>query len=746
MSQLNPFARPWTPNSHNVEAAKQEQPRSALCLSSSPPPCTQLDLDALPMQILSAVVSHVAAPKDICSCLQANRQLREAVGVGQTMLVLTEQQRHKLNNPLHAGLLDQLVLSAVKYMPGMVHCSLSALPLEPHHISSLLNGLPHLVTLDVSGARKLTPVVTQVLQKSRAQCSLQCLNLQRCFQLTPACLSELLMQSCGWSSCSTADNSSCMHPAGASNLQCIALSHLSLLAWPPVTPESATSSCPDPAPGEVPGLAASAAGPACQIDTESATSPSIDFAAAAFWAQLQHEVDRALLRLPSHSRLPGGMLSWWHPPASNLKQGSSLRVISLNNCSSLSVEGLMTLAVACPRLEYLMLGGSTFAAGWPSTSSVAGQAMGPAAAAAAVARREVYVPPQVAAAVGATDQEGAACGSTGEVPAALLQLADVLQLPSALPWEELSSCCAAQPAELGCCCSCSRGRAAVGIDDGENVEIRKRLMRYEPVASALLAAKWQALALAYTAVLLPQLKVIEVTFLPPGVRGWLRVALGRLREGQPTTAGSFSRGSPGKAAAAAALLKAGADPMMSNTAGETPLYIAALRGHLPVVQLLLRHMSAAGIDWTHSRLYGDAWTPLMAAAVANRVDVALCLLRTAQQEQQQGQSRTSCRTMYQAQGGAACFSEPWQLAGSSGGSGDAAHLVGVQRLLSAENRYGQTALHIAARKGCRELLQLLLCYGAGQVAMHVDASGDTPFDVARRYGHEGALHELMQQC
>jgi len=52
----------------------------------------------------------------------------------------------------------------------------------------------------------------------------------------------------------------------------------------------------------------------------------------------------------------------------------------------------------------------------------------------------------------------------------------------------------------------------------------------------------------------------------------------------------------------------------------------------------------------------------------------------------------------------------------------------------------------AARKGCRELLHLLLCYGAGQVAMHADASGDTPFDVARRHGHEGALHELMQQC
>lgn len=75
----------------------------------------------------------------------------------------------------------------------------------------------------------------------------------------------------------------------------------------------------------------------------------------------------------------------------------------------------------------------------------------------------------------------------------------------------------------------------------------------------------------------------------------------------------------GQAAAVAVLLEAGADAMVSNTAGETPLYIAALRGHLQVVELLLGHLSAANVDWTQRQLYGDAWTPLMAAAVANRV-------------------------------------------------------------------------------------------------------------------------------
>jgi hypothetical protein len=84
----------------------------------------------------------------------------------------------------------------------------------------------------------------------------------------------------------------------------------------------------------------------------------------------------------------------------------------------------------------------------------------------------------------------------------------------------------------------------------------------------------------------------------------------------------------GRAAAAAELLQAGADALVGNTAGETPLYIAALRGHLSVVELLLGHLSAAEVDWTQRQLYGDAWTPLMAAAVANRVSACHVTVRS----------------------------------------------------------------------------------------------------------------------
>jgi hypothetical protein len=53
----------------------------------------------------------------------------------------------------------------------------------------------------------------------------------------------------------------------------------------------------------------------------------------------------------------------------------------------------------------------------------------------------------------------------------------------------------------------------------------------------------------------------------------------------------------GRAAAAAALLEAGADVRAKNAAGEAPLYIASLRGHLAMVQLLLQYHEQESISW-----------------------------------------------------------------------------------------------------------------------------------------------------
>ena len=60
-----------------------------------------------------------------------------------------------------------------------------------------------------------------------------------------------------------------------------------------------------------------------------------------------------------------------------------------------------------------------------------------------------------------------------------------------------------------------------------------------------------------------------------------------------TTAEECDRGR-----AAVALLAAGANVRAKNAAGEAPLYIAALRGHADLVQLLLAYHEQCGIAWT----------------------------------------------------------------------------------------------------------------------------------------------------
>lgn len=814
------------------------------------------------------------------------------------------------------------------------------LPLEHSHTSNLAHGLPHLSVLDLSGCKKLQPRVTKLLQQPGALQKLQCLNLQRCFQLNDLCLTDLLARSCRLVASQNEDSCSSASAAAASSaLQCIALSHLNLAAWPPAAHSNSTTSST----ASTVAVGGFAEGNSCS-------------ATAAFWQQVQDVVRAALLHLPSGldvaALLPhGGASSAVPRTVSN--SSSSLRVVVLNNCSQLSIEGLLTIAIACPQLELLMLGGSTLKASWdsgPAAGSAAAAGGGGSTAepgdqegAAAGAAAGAYVPPRVAAAAGhGSGTVYGVCAGQERLPAALQQLAALLELPPVLPWEALSACCTQQDGmgcqQRACTCCCSEeggsgSRAGTG-SSSKRAQARSQLQKNEPSAAALAAARSHALTLAYAAALLPQLKVLEVTFMAPGVAaGWLRACMRRMQllrarssrsfgssiagsgvqalyrscstdssgsgtascssggscmsccggddccplysiqcvDGSdssstrscPTvwdftciasvqqalqmvqdcrrsyqTAGkagtgagaalandggsrssvlnpacletalrcaancSWSRGrstplhlaaergcaqhisalvrggaavaardssgaSPlfvaaeaGNAAAVSVLLQAGADPLVGNTAGETALYIASLRGHLPVVEVLLSHLSAAKVDWMQEGLYGDAWTPLMAAAVANRVDVALCLLQAAtgfskagvEQQQQSagaGVAGGSGSSAIRYQNHAYAYRKQGRCSLDKGSSDrdSSSEGAGVERLLAAENRYGQTALHIAARKGCRELLRLLLLYGAVQVAGQVvDASGDTWTDVARRHGHDVALRELLQQC
>lgn len=81
----------------------------------------------------------------------------------------------------------------------------------------------------------------------------------------------------------------------------------------------------------------------------------------------------------------------------------------------------------------------------------------------------------------------------------------------------------------------------------------------------------------------------------------------------------FAACEAGRTRAVKCLLAAGASATLRNSAGEAPLYIAALKGWERTVDLLLAHFKQRGVSWQAQRLYdGDGWTPLMAAAVGGR--------------------------------------------------------------------------------------------------------------------------------
>lgn len=773
----------------------------------------------------------------------------------------------------------------------MAACNLSTLPLGHSHVAALAAGLPNLRMLDLAGCQKLQPgVVALLLSGCQRAASLQVLNLQRCFQLTDASLSDMLLLS--------------REPTA--ELQCAALSHLTLTSWPPAAPVARAGGA-----NTTYGSAAATAAGAVTAAT-AANQPS-----AGGWASLQRAAAAALLRLPPGLDAATAAAPAAAPlpvyPLATPPPGGGLRILALSNCVGLSAEGLLLLAGAAPRLQYLLLGGCVLRPG-SSSSSDAGDG-GPGSSAAADA-----------------------CMPGGALPPALQQLAMTLQLPDMLPWSQLQ----------GCGCSTAAAAAAAGAHDeapttttchpSSSTPARRQLQRAEPSPAALCRAREAGLALTYAAALLPELRAIEVTSLAPGVAGWLRTSLSRLHDLRTTSSttsstissttssiissttsslnttmtvsagadihharcapstlsycccccccrcgdgnhggnsgSGFDRGrctrtyttprvwdlacvcaaedtlveldmsecaavkeaavaaapsnssgsccpggsggsrycttsetrqppnhtpfqvarsalqtvlrcaancsnrgratplhiaaergcarhvrallrtgaavsardasgatplfvaaEAGAVAAAAALLRAGGDPLLPNTAGETPLYIASLRGHLDVVQQLLGALCLARVDWLGAGLYGDGWSPLHAAAVANRVDVARALLRAAA-------GGSCCGTTH-----AGGFKQQ-QLGGTTVSAPVAAvtspPTAGVRRLLAAENRYGQTALHIAARKGCRELLVALLAHGAAAVSGGVmDAAGDTPLMVAARHGHDRALRELL---
>ncbi|PSC75657.1 serine threonine-phosphatase 6 regulatory ankyrin repeat subunit A [Micractinium conductrix] len=483
--------------------------------------------------------------------------------------------------------------------------------------------------------------------------ALRTVTLQRCFQLTSGALTDVLAAA----------------GAPGSRLACAALSHLSLADWP----EAAA-----------PAAAAAAGAAGSEVPAATAPAPATRPAAAA-------------------ARGP--------PPA------GGLRMLALQNCTKLGHGALAALADACPSLEALMLGGTSFAeafaAAGDGTTSAGGDgdaSEAPPAGLPAPLIERFYDSALDALAEGSplpallgsdTSYASYIASIVAHLAALVAQLPRlrVLELTFGLPGlapalQRLAviepQLLAGRPAPLQVWDLCStatmaeaqawrRGVAGVSAAD----------------ADALLCAAVNCSSGARATPLHVAAEEGETR------RVSALLALGAAPDARDRGGATplFTACEAGRAGGVAALLAAGASATQRNSAGEAPLYIAALKGHQPCVDALLAHCAATGINWLEQRLYdGDGWTPLMAAAVGGRTSIVLKLLAAAGQD--------------------------------------------APAMVQAANKYGQNAVHVAARKAGPSLLRCLVDAGGAASLFAADAEGKVPADIAQRNGNGCALRLL----
>lgn len=435
----------------------------------------------------------------------------------------------------------------------------------------------------------------------------------------------------------------------------------------------------------------------------------------------------ALSELLQHSMAPGSRLAYAALSHLDLASWrctsrgalSPLRVLALHNCSKLTAEGLGSLAAACPALEVLCLGGCA-----TLLADLGNEDLSQADSAAAET----------------LDQSGAAAMAAhhplnGLNRAELTTLAASLALP----------------------------RVPLGA--------YSRWLRDAAVELAAIALQLQ------------RLRVLELTFCPPGLAKAARHLLGSTRPSvqvwdlcdascvfqardwlaaetlahklgdppgalPPSDAAAVLRAavccsSPGRAtplhcaaedgavAHVDALLALGAGVSAKDRNGAAPLFLACEAGHAQVAARLL----GAGANATACNTAGEA--PLYIAALRGHQAVVEVLLQ-------------HCSTTGIKWIDPKLYGDGWtplHAAAVSGRSGIVKQLLtaagpGAGSLVTACNRYGQTCVHVAARKGTPALIQALLDAGGPGSAGVPDSDGRTAADVARQMGNACALGML----
>ncbi|BDA43357.1 probable Ankyrin-3 at C-terminar half [Coccomyxa sp. Obi] len=658
--RLNPHAPVFVPQSFVLSA---HTTKFAFVGADLNRPCNSSDegnehhrvLEVLPDEILTYILVKLDDPTDVAASAGTCKRLRSLsvaaplqLRVGPSRFISSREQGTRTG-------LRTFMLGLSRSFRGVRELNLRGLPIELDDLMLVVQHLPSLCVIHLSGAQKLPPTVSALFSKSTREpdaqaCGsgqIEAASLARCFQLTSEALSDALRAAA----------------CPSSRLRTIALSHLDLSSWPPAPP------------------------------AEDASSP--------------HDEDEASGR-PLQTALP---LDGF-PPVGRLK------ILSLHNCAKISGSGLAALGRSCPQLHMLLLGGCTLAPSLPSGY------LGPHQPAAT----EGFPSPRAAGplrVIGVVDEglffpgarsglqmlreavEGSCAGRVGASAGAVELLCGIVRALPHLRVLELTHFSAAVVDGVRALCS-TTGKPALEVWDLcrlQSVQSAQGFLRQEQqkadgrgMAGDIALALQEAVNCSSLARQTP-LHAAAETGNAVMVKALLSLgAAVNARDRSGGTPLSVTAEEAGRTGAAAALLAAGADVRAKNAAGEAPLYIASLRGHVALVQLLLQFHERQGISWTDTGLYGDGWTPLMAAAVAGRQHIAMLLL---------------------------------QRAGTA-----------AMRLVQAANRYGLTATHIAARSGNVPLLCALLEVGGGSIANAQDGSGETPIDVAHKYGNVQAARLL----
>lgn len=700
----------------------------------------------LPLVLLNSILARisdpVAATHVICTC-RLLRAISKSVpyrlrvsctklddGVG---ISSSEEEIYKKHSLTAAGSWTRKVLSTIRgQMPSTKFLDLSGCWIVDEDVAAVLADLRCLEGLILDGCQKLTSTVADALAVS-VRSGPQALSLQRCFGLGPAAAGNLLAAAA----------------ADGSQLQCVLLSHLDRLDLP----------------REPPLLDVQKFGIYQTVDEVTGVAKAVNV--------LNAGPTRSILAVDDYGTL------------GSLRIGSGIRILALHNCGSLGALELAAVGITCPMLEFLLLGGSIEGLCLNRPESLPLETVTGAVSAIVTAIESL----SFLQVLEVTFFPGAVVRALRERIRKGVKVWDFCEKRSIFSALSLINSCTDLLLELS-----ANGRPNVPIADAvsrpdhsknslgihsraeENAKfldgfetrsrfdgIDKKKGWAEKVFLALRAAV-NCSDLRRRTPLHAAASVGDVEI----VRGLLSMgAASGLRDSAGATA-LFAAAWFGYADICSLLLRNGADVLSRNRSGENPLYIAALRGHSLAVEAMLSYCKANNINWQSVEVYGDGWTPLMAAAVADRQDVAKVLLRAAGSDvcvdwtkEDYGMCKNICGG--QERDSSSMFDSAYTRGLVSEHQACLKNMITLDikkdlscsvesfknplvrtppQILDAQNRYGQTALHIAARRASVWFVIHLLQAGASVDIR--DEYNKKPVDIAHNQKHTVVMNMLKQ--